>query len=104
MLSRLANTNINSFDPSHSKLDALFTYNSTLVKIHLGLISRILAGYKDDKYWARLHRQVQANNELGGNKVMLLFVTGGSYRSDSDLYISPRPESLTNPSSRAASP
>lgn len=103
-LSRLASTNVGCSNLSHSELDALFTYNATLVEIHPGLISRILAGYEDDEYWARLHRQVQANEELGENKVVLPFVTRGSYRSDSDPYMLPRPKSSTNLSLGAASP
>lgn len=79
-------------------------YNATLVEIHPGLILRILAGYEDDEYWARLHHQVQANKELEVDKAVLPFVTEGSYRSDNDLYMSPRPESSTNPSLGAASP
>ena len=49
-LSRLASTNVGCTDPSYSELNALFTYNTTLIEIHPGLVSRILAGYEDDKY------------------------------------------------------
>ena len=49
-LSRLASTNVGCFDPAHSKLDTLFTYNATLIEIHPNLISEILAGYKDVEY------------------------------------------------------
>ena len=102
-LSRLASTNVGCSDPFHSELDALFTYNATLIEIHPNLISRILAGYEDDEYWARLRRQVQANEDLGDDKAVLPFITGGSYRSDSDPYMVPRPESSANASSEATS-
>ena len=48
-LSRLASTNVGCSDAFHSELDALFTYNATLIEIHPALISRILAGYEDDE-------------------------------------------------------
>ncbi len=48
VLSRLASSNIGYADLQPSELDALFTYNTTLVKLHPNLISRILAGYKAD--------------------------------------------------------
>ncbi len=54
-LSHLASTNTCHPDPQYSELDALFTYNATLVVIHLVLVSRILAGYGADPWWARLH-------------------------------------------------
>lgn len=74
-------------------------YSATFVEIYPDLLSKILASYKDDEYWVHLHRQVQANEDLGDNKVLLPFVTGCSYRLDSDPYILPRPENSTNPSS-----
>ena len=57
-LSHLASINVGCANASHSELDVLFTYNATLIKIHADLISRILAGYEDDEYWARLCCQV----------------------------------------------
>ena len=100
-LSRLASTNVGYANASHSELDALFTYNATLIKIHPDLISRILVGYEDDEYWARLRHQVQANEDLGDNKAVLPFVTGGFYKSDSDPYMVPRPETSTSTLSKA---
>lgn len=50
-LSRLVSINIWHSDPKHSKLDALFTYNTTLVKMHPTLVSRILACYQTDPWW-----------------------------------------------------
>lgn len=47
-LSRLGSTNVGYSDPFHSKLDALFTYNTTLIKIYLTLVSQILADYDAD--------------------------------------------------------
>ena len=49
-LSQLASANVGQANPSYSELDALFTYNTTLVEIHPELISRILAGYEADDY------------------------------------------------------
>ena len=103
-LSRLASTNVGCSDASHSELDALFTYNSTLIEIQPDLVSRILAGYEDDEYWARLRRQVQANEDLGDDKALLPFITGGSYKSDSDPYMAPRPEGSTDAPSNTTSP
>ena len=103
-LSRLASTNVGCSDASHSELNALFTYNATLIEIYPNLVSKILAGYEDDEYWACLRRQVQANEDLGDDKAALPFITGGSYRSDNDPYMMPRPESLINASSKAISP
>lgn len=57
-VSLLASTNVGCTNPFYSELDALFTYNTTLVEIHPTLISTILAGYEADKYWARVYCQV----------------------------------------------
>ena len=87
-LNRLANTNISYANPSYSELDALFMYNTTLVKIYLDLVSKYLADYEDDKYWVHLYRQVRANEDLGDNKALLPFMTRCFYISDSDPYMS----------------
>ena len=50
MLNRLASANVGQANPSYSELDALFTYNTILVKIHLKLILRILAGDEGNNY------------------------------------------------------
>ena len=91
-LSRLASANVGQADPSYSELDAMFTYNTTLVEIHPELISRILAGYEADDYWSRLHRQVQAKKDLGADKASLPFVLGSTPPTDADPYLTPRPE------------
>lgn len=93
---RLASTNVGCADLFYSELDALFTYNTILVEIHLSLISKILVGYEDDKYWARLHCQVQTNENLDDDRALLPFVSSCSYRSDSDLSMSPRLKDLDN--------
>lgn len=80
----------------------MFTYNTTLIEIHPNPISKIPAGYKDDKYWKRLHHQVQANKDHRDDKTKLSFVTKGSHKSDSDLYISSQAEKSTNSSSGSA--
>lgn len=103
-LSRLASTNVGCSDAFHSELDALFTYNATLIEIYSNLISMILAEYEDDKYWARPRCQVQANEDLGEDKAVLPFITGDSYRSDSEPYMVPRPKNSNNASSEATSP
>lgn len=97
----MASINVSYSNASYSELNALFIYNATLIKIHLDLISKILAGYKDDQYLVRFCHQVQANENLGDDKAILLFIIEGSYRSDSDFYMVSRSESLTNTSSKA---
>ena len=47
-LSRLTNANIGHADSHYSELNALFTYSTMLAKLHLALVSQILAGYKAD--------------------------------------------------------
>lgn len=43
-LSKFANANINHLcsDPNYEELDALFTYNTTLIKINLELVQKIV--------------------------------------------------------------
>ncbi len=91
-LSRLASSNTGHADPQHSELDALFAYNTTLVELHPTLISRILAGYEADPWWARLQQQIQSNDELGADATTLPFVVGSTPLTDSDPYLAPRPE------------
>lgn len=49
-LSRLAsaNTNLSLEDLNYLELDALFTYNTTLIDIHPDLVKEIVKGYKTD--------------------------------------------------------
>lgn len=91
-LSRLASSKTGHADPQHSELDALFTYSTTLVKLHPTLISRILAGYEADPLWARLQQQIQLNNDLGADAATLQFVIGSTPSTDSDPYMASRPE------------
>lgn len=49
-LNHLTSINVGYTNLFYSELDALFIYNITFVKIYPSLISRILAGYKDNKY------------------------------------------------------
>ena len=88
-LSRLASAITRHPDPQHSELDALFTYNITLVEMHLALVSRIMAGYQADPWWAWLHRQIQANDDLGADATTLLFVVGSTLSADSEPYLAP---------------
>lgn len=53
-LSRLVSSNISLIQPSYSKLDTLFLYNTTFVEIHLALVSRIIAKYGANAYWSWL--------------------------------------------------
>lgn len=89
-LSRLANVNTDTAESSYSKLNALFLYITTLVEIHLTLVSRIIARYKADAWWSRLHTPVQANNNLSADRALFLFVLGSTPPTDADLYLAPR--------------
>ena len=95
-LSRLASANTRQPNPLHSELDALFTYNTTLVKMHLALVSRILAGYKEDPWWARLQSQIQANSDLKANAATLPFVVGSTPPTETDPYLARRPDGNEN--------
>ena len=103
-LSRLASTNVGCTNLFYSELDILFTYNTTLVKIYPTLISKILASYEYDEYWARLHRQVLANEDLDDNKALLPFVSGYFYRSNSNPYMLPHPKGPAGFSPKPAIP
>lgn len=50
VLSQLISIYIDQADLSYLKLNMLFTYNTTPVKIYLDLISKILVKYKADNY------------------------------------------------------
>ncbi len=91
-LSRLASSNTGHAGPQHSELDALFTYSTTLVELHPTLISRVLAGYEADPWWAQLQQQIRSNSELGADAATLPFVIGSTPSTDSDPYMAPRPE------------
>ena len=91
-LSRFVSSNTGHADPQHSELDALFTYSTTLVKLYPTLISRILAGYEADLWWARLQWQIQSNDELGADAATLPFVIGSTLSTDSNPYMAPQPE------------
>lgn len=53
-LSHLASINVGPAKSSYSELDTLFTYITTIVKIHSTFVSGNLAGYKVNPYWSRL--------------------------------------------------
>ena len=89
-LSRLACANTRYPDPLPSELDALFTYNTTFVKIHPALVSRILASYKEDPWWAQLQLQIQANNNLGVDAATLPFMVGSIPPTNTDPYLALR--------------
>ncbi len=89
VLSRLASANIRYLDPLYSELDVLFTYNITLVEMHPAMMSRILASYKTDAWWAQLQLQIQANSNLGADVATLLFVVGSTLPTDTNPYLTP---------------
>ena len=85
-LSRLASANNTFQDDEYSELDSLFAYHTTLVEINPDLVKRILDGYAADSWWARVHKQILDNKELGSDKAILPFVVADSLPSDSDPY------------------
>ena len=64
--------------------------------MHPALVSRILAGYKADPWWAKLQLQIQANSDLGANAATLPFVVGSTPPTDSDPYLALRPNGNEN--------
>ena len=103
-LSCLASTNVSCTNLSYLELNVLFTYNMTLVEIHPTLISRFLASYEDNEYWAHVYCQVLANENLSDDKTLLPFISDCSYRSDSDFYISSCPKGAASSSTKLATP
>lgn len=95
-LSRLAsaNTNLLSEDPNYSELDALFTYNTTLIDIYPDLVKQIVKGYKADNWWAKIWRQIKENDKLGPDRALLPFVKSNTPPTDANPYFTPRPEPL----------
>lgn len=92
-LSCLANATPTPTDPHYSELDALYIYNITLIEIHPYLVSRILAGYNSNPWWARLHQQIRSNHNLGVNAAALPFRLGFPLAKNADPYLASRPES-----------
>lgn len=91
-LSWVASVKIRHPDLQHSRLDALFTYNTTLVKKYPALVSQILIGYKANPWYAWLQLHIQANNILWADAAILLFVIGSTLTTDSDPHLIPRPD------------
>lgn len=96
-LSCLASANNPSTDARYPKLDALFVHNRMLIKIHPMLVSRILAGYNADPWWAWLRLQIQHNIDLDTNAAALLFLLGSVLPIDANSYINLRPKSNESP-------
>ena len=63
-----------------------------LVVIYPHLVSRILAGYKANPWWAWLQLQIQANSDLGVDAAILPFVVGSTPPTNSDPYLVPHPD------------
>lgn len=91
-LNWLASSNIGTIEPSYLELDALSVYNTTLIEIHPNLVSRILAGYNLDLWWARLYQQIQSNRNLSANPAVLPFVLVVPPAIDADPYLGSQPE------------
>ena len=102
-LSHLASANSPPTDARHSELDVLFIYNITLIKIHPTLVSRILASYDTDPWWAQLRLQIQRNINLGTDAAALPFMLGSAPPTDVNLYMNPRPEGDESPVTNALS-
>ena len=95
-LSRLASANKSGHDIGYAKLDALFVYHMTLVRINPDLVKQILDGYTSDSWRSRVHKQVLDNEKLGVDKALLPFILADADASDLDLYFQPRPELSDN--------
>lgn len=90
-LSRLANANRVGHDNLYSKLNALFTYHTTLVEINPDLAIQILDSYLSDDWWVKVRKQLLANENLGLDKAILPFVFGSTEDpSSADPYFLPR--------------
>ena len=53
-LSKFASTNKSGCTVSNSEFDTLFVYHTTLVGIHLNLISYILESYVTNNWWVQI--------------------------------------------------
>ena len=92
-LSRQACANRTRYNKIYFELDALFTYNATLVKISPELIKCIFDSYLTDDWWVKVQKQLLTNNNLGPDKAILLFVfSSAKPPSSANLYFLPRPE------------
>lgn len=94
-----ANINYSLSDPNYEELNALFIYNTTLIKINPELLQRIVNGYKADSWQSKLLKQVKTNQALGLDAAFLLFVLSKMPVSDSNPYFGSRPETTINESS-----
>lgn len=95
-LSRLASTNSTSHNAEYAKLDTLFVYHTTLVRINPDLVKRIFDGYTSDGWWSRVRKQMLDNKKLGVDKALLPFVLADADTSDSDPYFQPKLEPPDN--------
>lgn len=95
-MNRLASANCLSHNLEYIKLDALFVYYTTLVQINSDLVKRILNGYKFNKWWSKICKQVFDNKKLEVDKALLLFVLADAQLSNSDLYFQPKTKPLDN--------
>lgn len=90
----LTSANDPGYDTLYMKLDILFVYYTTLVKINLKLVKHILESYTTNNWWVWVQRQMFNNKKLGRNKALLPFIIGDSQSFDSNLYYWPRPKFL----------
>jgi len=66
ILSRLASTNCLPSDPSEvTSLDYLYNFHIALVEISPDFRTQILRGYKDDKRWSKILKQLKSDHKLG---------------------------------------
>ena len=96
-LSRLAsaNTNLPFQNQAYSKLDALFTYNATLVVINKDLAQFIVESYESNPWWVKILGQLDSNNALGDNKAFSPFVQELP-PTDANLYFLSRPAAVVD--------
>ena len=84
-------------------------YHATLVEISLDLIEHILDSYLPDNWWVKVWKQFLANENLGLDKVILLFVfssTEEPLNADPYFLSRPKPRDYTSnvPASEPARP
>lgn len=85
---------------THSKLDVLFYYSTTLAEICLDLLKKIIKSYNTNDWWARLLKQLCTNKNLYFDKAQLLFIIESSTLSHADFYVKPRLQKVSPQSTK----
>lgn len=70
------NTLTKTISPKFNKLDALYTYNTTLVQINDSFAIKICKRYNNNLAWNKTKRVLETNYLLGPNVTDLLFEFG----------------------------